>query len=262
MKRIKVQCGKCGGFYSKSNIHKHKETCDGNIRKPKTKRETCEFCGKDFKGMNASQRANHARWCKDNPLAEEYRVDLKKRASKIRLQGGIDYSKIGDKIRLAHQEGRYDGAKVKQKENPYWRGRNHTEKTKEVLREKALASKHRRLVKSTRVYKKKEGTEVLLDSSWEEELAIRLDILDIEWVRPEPIVWEDAEGKKHNYFPDFYLTSYNLYVDPKNPQARKVQSCKIEKIQELYDNVEFLWTIEEVRNFVPCPRHRSSKPDH
>jgi hypothetical protein len=52
----------------------------------------------------------------------------------------------------------------------------------ELIRKKALASKHRRLKKGTVEYKG-----VILDSSWELALAKRLDEINVQWIRPTPI---------------------------------------------------------------------------
>lgn len=57
---------------------------------------------------------------------------------------------------------------------------------------------------------------VWLDSSWELQIAILLDSLNITWIRPEPLQYED-QGKTRKYYPDFYLPKFNLYIDPKNP---------------------------------------------
>ena len=38
--------------------------------------------------------------------------------------------------------------------------------------------------------------DVLLDSSWELALAIRLDELNIKWIRPERIMWIDKNNLK------------------------------------------------------------------
>lgn len=65
-------------------------------------------------------------------------------------------------------------------------------------------------------YKHRSGETVLLESSWEEKLAVCLDALLIDWVRPEPIEWFD--GERHRlYYPDFFLPNVGLYLDPKNP---------------------------------------------
>jgi len=59
---------------------------------------------------------------------------------------------------------------------------------------------------------------IQMDSSWEIEIAKWLDFKNITWLRSTDIMlwWTDIGGKKHKYFPDFYLPKYNLYLDPKN----------------------------------------------
>lgn len=129
-------------------------------------------------------------------------------------------------------------------------GRGHTEETKKKISEKALASDHRRLLKSTRLYTKKNGEQVLLDSSWEEALAKRLDELDIEWERPkEPLIWIDSLGRKRKYFPDFYLPQFKKYLDPKNPHAWTVQSEKIQFISEHRSDTIFIRTLNACKEF-------------
>ena len=108
----------------------------------------------------------------------------------------------------------------------------HSAKTIEKLRQIALASPHRRLKKKTYKYKG-----VILDSTWELKLAKLLDSLNIKWIRPEPIKWADAKGNIHHYFPDFYLPKYDLFLDPKNPYAQKVQKEKIDIILKRNSNI-------------------------
>lgn len=150
----------------------------------------------------------------------------------------------------AKTEGHTIVSPLKGKPNIKWKP--HTEETKLIISKKARASNHRRLVKSTRYYLKKDGDIVLLDSSWEELLANRLDSLDIKWIRPEPIQWVDNVGKTHNYFPDFYLTEYDLYLDPKNPAAMLQQAKKIEVLKASVKNLIFLESVLAIETFCPC----------
>jgi hypothetical protein len=138
---------------------------------------------------------------------------------------------------------------TKRKLSEVGRGRKHTDETKEIIRQKALASCHRRILRATRKYTQKDGTVVLLDSSWEEALAIRLDELDIKWIRPSSIEWVDKEGKVHKYFPDFYLVDYDLYLDPKNSYVYKISTEKISKVLEVLPNLKIIHTLEECKNF-------------
>lgn len=92
---------------------------------------------------------------------------------------------------------------------------------------------------------------MLLDSTWELSLAKRLDQLNVNWTRPEPIQWIDKSGVSHNYFPDFYLEDYDLYLDPKNPQAIKFQTEKLNCLLTQYKNIVILHSIEECENYNP-----------
>lgn len=66
-----------------------------------------------------------------------------------------------------------------------------------------------------------ENKEVLLESSWELKVAEHLISKNIKWIRPSYIKWTDSTDKERLYYPDFYLTDYDLYLDPKNPYCMK-----------------------------------------
>ena len=86
---------------------------------------------------------------------------------------------------------------------------------------------------------------VVLESSWELELAIFLDDNNIKWIRPEPIKWNDGV-KDRLYYPDFYLTEQDIYLDPKNPYCMEKDKLKMfeigKKVKILYGDIK---TIKE-----------------
>ncbi len=86
------------------------------------------------------------------------------------------------------------------------------------------------------------------DSSWEDALAIRLDQLDVFWIRPEPIIYQDLNGKKRKYYGDFYLPNYDLYIDPKNSYAQKQQYQKISILSKMI-NLKILSSLKECQEF-------------
>jgi len=96
----------------------------------------------------------------------------------------------------------------------------------------ALKSKHQRISKRSHIFIDKLGRSFIFDSSWEDATAIRLDTLNINWDRPDPIPYE-MNGKIHNYFPDFYLPDHNVYLDPKNPYVIIKQKEKLDIISKL-----------------------------
>ena len=94
--------------------------------------------------------------------------------------------------------------------------------------------------KRTEPYTRKDGTVVNLDSSYERTIAKILDEHEIDWIRPKPLDWYSKDGVKHHYFPDFYLTKYDIYLDPKNDYCFKVQAEKISYVKEHYANCIFM----------------------
>lgn len=83
-------------------------------------------------------------------------------------------------------------------------------------------------------FNKTENKEVLLESSWELDLAVWLDEHSISWIRPSPIKWFDPiKNKIRLYYPDFFLTEKGLYLDPKNPTALKLDKTKMEEVSKI-----------------------------
>lgn len=86
--------------------------------------------------------------------------------------------------------------------------------------------------KPVKYFNKNENKEVLLESSWEVEVATKLDEHNIKWIRPKFIKWEDSLGKTRRYFPDFYLPDYDMYLDPKNPYCMNKDKEKMTIIEK------------------------------
>lgn len=87
------------------------------------------------------------------------------------------------------------------------------------------------------------GNTIFLDSSWELEMANDLNANAVLWSRPA--FFKLSDGKR--YTPDFYLSDYNLYLDPKciernTPSFVAKQTLQLEKIKqfEIEYNVQCL----------------------
>lgn len=242
----KSKCGKCGNYFTNNNYQKHSTVCDGNYNKF-VKSEACNHCGANWNALNiltASEKANHSRWCKENPKYDQYISDLRKKDLTSLMNAGKKKTGNLNQYVAAKLRGEVYESSLKGRKNLNWKP--HTDETKEILRQKALASNHRRLRKGMITYKG-----IWLDSSWEYELAKRLDELEIKWERPDPLVWIDKKGDRHNYFPDFYLFDYDLFLDPKNPAAYENQKEKIEILKKTYLNIRFITSLNECVNFKP-----------
>jgi predicted nuclease of restriction endonuclease-like RecB superfamily len=66
-------------------------------------------------------------------------------------------------------------------------------------------------------FKRKDGTVVIMDSTWEVMMANRLNELGIVWVRDPKmkLEYKTRGGRMRNYIPDFYLPDLDLYIEVK-----------------------------------------------
>jgi hypothetical protein len=79
---------------------------------------------------------------------------------------------------------------------------------------------------------------IILESSWELRVAKLLDLKGIHWIRPGSLDWVDEDSNVRQYYPDFYLKDYKLYLDPKNEYCMKLGKVKMLYIEKRY-NIEY-----------------------
>lgn len=70
------------------------------------------------------------------------------------------------------------------------------------------------------------------ESSFEVRVANILNNLNIHWIRPSYVWYQDSENKRRRYYPDFFLSDHNLYLDPKNDYLIATDSDKIRRASE------------------------------
>ena len=93
-------------------------------------------------------------------------------------------------------------------------------------------------VRKTIYYDNPNQGRIVLESSWELEIAKLLDSMKIIWIRPKFIRWVDDLGKARIYYPDFYLSDFQVYLDPKNPFCCNQDFEKMTKITE---KIHVIW---------------------
>ena len=91
---------------------------------------------------------------------------------------------------------------------------------------------------------------ILFDSSWEVELAKRLDTINevFEHYAPHYEANNEEDEQEHNYFPDFYLPKRKVFIEVKNPYLfendSKVQILKAER-----SDIIWLTSLEQIQKF-------------
>lgn len=241
-RRVKyITCDHCNSDVSASNFNRHylSKSCVSNTthRLPYT---NCPHCDIDLNGLD---HANHIRWCSSNPKTANKNTKPKSAWNSGLTKHTDDrLDKLSRIIKQLHENGVYDSVDRSPKTK-----RIHSVITRAKMSESARNSKHVRKCKRTHEFTDKKGRCFHFDSSWEDALAIRLDFLDINWVRPEPISYIQ-NGRTRHYFPDFYLPDYDLYLDPKNSWVEKQQKEKLDIVSNLI-NLKIIRTLEDCNEF-------------
>lgn len=244
-------CVSCHVVLTVNNLKTHygsKRCISGYTKYPEPNK--CIYCGSKFENENKKYIANHVRWCENNPKHDEYISNASQNAKIINniYQNLRDLSKMPQKISNLHKSGHYDNAYKQSIKTKISNGKLYpSEETKMKMSISCSKSKHRRCSKRTKNFTDQKGRTFNFDSSWEVALAIRLDELNINWIRPDPIEYE-IDGRTRNYFGDFYLTDYDVYLDPKNPWVRSMQEKKIEILSNQI-NLIILGTLQECEKF-------------
>ena len=213
-----AECKAC--FYNRTRVHiKAKKD---NIKVI----ETCKYCHKEFK---YSAIKNHELRCPENKDREYINGMTGKRG-----QNGYTKAQANNLPKPV-----YD---FKARAKPQLTNEDRERKSQQAksqglggYREKSGRSKKFKVTDSF-------GCSVLLQSSYELLCSQLLDSLNIRWIRPKSIIYDD----NRRYFADFYLVDYAIYLDPKNPYKAKCDQEKIDKVISQNNIKLFVLLLEDI----------------
>lgn len=104
------------------------------------------------------------------------------------------------------------------------------------------------------IYVRKDGKHLNLRSSYEYNVCKILESLDIDFEYEVTYFPYEFDGKKHMYFPDFYLPLYNLYLEvkPEIFQSEKISLTKLYSVLDRGYNIVFIGEseIEDISLFI------------
>lgn len=169
----------------------------------------CKFCQKECKNKNS--HSNHQRLCPKNDNRNYVSNTLSKNGHIAWNKGLIGHPKCSRK-----------GIK----------GTPRSEETKkrlsEVAKERGFGGYQPNAGISKKFYVNDSyGNLICLQSTYELKCSEILNELKINWIRPKSLKYDNK-----NYFADFYLPDYKIYLDPKNSYKAKIDLTKIQKVIE------------------------------
>lgn len=177
----------------------------------------CKYCGRECKNENSLR--NHERLCKQNPnrqILKSNFIEYNKKRKEQGIKGTNHYTKakeLGLPKPIVSDETKQKLAKV-------WKGKQHSEETKQKISKgiRKAIQEHPESYSSCNVNGRVKNViynGIKLDGKWELEVAKYLDKNNIQWERPSIGIEYEWNNKIHLYFPDFYLSDYNTYIEVK-----------------------------------------------
>lgn len=171
----------------------------------------CVYCGKE---CNKRSHKNHELRCPKN-LNRVYKNGM------LGKKGSNQYIKSKE---LGIEPPVYDTTNWTRSGVAVWTTEQRIENAKKFgfggYRENAGHSKKYKVLDSF-------GKETTLQSSYELICSEILDKLKIRWYRPKALKYDER-----NYFADFYLPDYDIWLDPKNDYKAIQDKEKIKKVIE------------------------------
>lgn len=99
--------------------------------------------------------------------------------------------------------------------------------------------------------------DIWMDSTWEIEMAKRLDFLSLNWERDtgkHRFSYVDMKGNERFYYPDFYLPELCLYLEVKGYWTSETKH-KMNDVIKRHEHTKFtiLESLKEIQNFAGAP---------
>ena len=197
-------CSICNKYISNNNIQKHALTCNGTKIK--------KIRGVDYDPNWGYAAGTRKSW--NTGLTAETDIRVAKNAIAI-----------SKSVEGKQPTGCFGWTKDQ-------RSKNAKEKNFGGYRQNAGRSKKYKVIDSF-------GKETCLQSSYEMKCADILQSLSIKWNRPGSLKYNNR-----NYFADFYLPEYDIYLDPKNSYKARLDKEKIDAVIQ-QNNVKVFVLLKE-----------------
>jgi hypothetical protein len=223
--RTKILCDICQCLVSRSNITKHKLKCSGKpswaVRKTNNL-PIGEWCNRKNKPVNEQNwQEIQAYYDNDHSYADVMK----------RYRFNTTYLSKAIKLGLFKTRSRTETARVR---DSYIReqSQERKENTSKAMRRAVLEGRQKTPKPYGRYLKRytvlnSSGEEEVLHGGWEKIVADYCNAKGIAWLKPKKSFTYVWESKQHEYFPDFYLSNFNVYIEVKGMETER-DRCKWE----------------------------------
>ena len=232
-----VECESCGLRYGEKLIERHTKLC--------LQKGTCKLCGISTKISNTYCSKSCSN--KSRKMSEETK-------EKIRNSILLTSKKFGN---CKHCGERIEHTPKKRKRIVCYPLCDAGKKFKSDCLSKAMKGKTGGIRKGGGRGKGEYYKGIWMDSTWEIEMAKKLDSLSLNWERDtgrHKFSYIDMKGNERFYYPDFYLPDLCLYLEVKGYWTSETKH-KMNDVIKRHEHVKFivLESLEEIQNFAGVP---------
>lgn len=192
----------------------------------------CRYCGRVCKNNNSLH--NHERLCKENP---DRQILVSNFIKWNEFRKGKHLQKVSNQYIKSKETGEVYiiSDATRQKISKTSKGRLHTEECKQKLSKtmKKVAAENKSYSENkSHLTKKSYVNGFRMDSDWEKIFAEYLISSDIKWEKSNKSFKYIFEGEEHSYYPDFYLSEYDRYIEIKGYETEK-DLAKYKSVKDL-----------------------------
>jgi len=128
-----------------------------------------------------------------------------------------------------------------------------------MAKKRKRRSKKKKLWSKQSEYTRKDGTVIMMDSTWEVMMADKLNELDIKWERDPgmKLEYKTRGGRKRNYIPDFYLPDLDIYIEVKGYWTDAAKHKMKDIIKRNPDKICILESLVEIGSLTKDIKPRS-----
>lgn len=204
----------------------------------------CQYCGKECTSKNSL--SNHERLCQNNPNRQLSEIEIYNKKKQEGIYSGTNQYIKAKQLGLPKPE---ISEETREKFRKVWLGKKLPDEMKNNIRNSVKSNIENDTWHNSfgiKCYYK----DICFDSSWEVEFAKFLDNKNINWIRPKNSFKYIFENSEHSYYPDFYLSDYNLYIEIKGIPVDK-DYAKWEQFPEQLDiyDMEDLYKLGIFKSF-------------
>lgn len=226
-------CDKCNKEVSNNNYNRHYLTCEKLVKKQVKTTLECRYCHKISKNLKAS--SSHQVKCPAN-INRNY---FNGRTGKTAWNKGKTKESDASVAKYATtMKQNFLFGEVMPSGYCGWTSEHRSEVAKKQkfggYRANAGHSKKFKVVDSF-------GKQVTLQSSYEMLCSEILNKLQIKWVRPSYLLYNNRK-----YYADFYLVDFDIYLDPKNDFKAKLDQEKIDAVTQQNNVNIFVLTQDKI----------------